>query len=165
MSVIKCQYKNNNICNSDGENKTTIKEIEERLDVICCKNCHWICSTYTGNDFKKVFFSQYNRIKKIKDAKYLEDFMFIYGHYSETINDMDSITYDVYSIKLMLLKKHKNLRNSDICRNVYLCKKLGIRIPKSIYRKYKRINKHLKEYEKEFINYINTEINRILEED
>ena len=141
MSIIECKYKTRNMCK---QNNLKIKDNEEKLNWKCCETCSCQCQLYLGNDKKKLISELYNDLKNTNNVDEINTMKFIYGHCSEDINDFDSIAYDVSNIRLIVLKKYKELNDCNFCISVWIMRQMHFRLPKFVLKRYNRKLKAIK---------------------
>ena len=117
-----------------------IEEVEKQLNWKCVYDCHWQCMVFSGTDRNNQLCDSYRRIKKErKNPQNMFCAMTITGHMEEDTDDLASIEYDAYCIHFLLMRKWKYISDLDFVSAIENMKKIGIKVPKAAWKKYKRI--------------------------
>lgn len=130
--IIECGYKQDNYC------KYYKKEIEESKEK-CCDTCHHAVEVYTDKDRANLLYEALKTADKEKSAYDVAQMQGIYGHSCALENDFDDLFYKGYNLWLVLHKKYKYIKHSDIVTAYNCMQQMGIKIPKRIRREIRRI--------------------------
>ena len=122
------------------DTKKTPKKVEEKAQKE--KNNSKFFDTY--EDFIDELGSWKEPLKTFINPPGNNTMKFIYGHCSEDINDFDSIAYDVSNIRLIVLKKYKELNDCNFCISVWIMRQMHFRLPKFVLKRYNRKLKAIK---------------------
>lgn len=147
MAIIDCKYKQGNICK---QKSIPIEEVEKQLNWKCMHDCLWQCMVFSRFDRDKKLSECYRHTKK--ERCNLEDMfysMILSGHDSNDKNDIAAIEYDAYCIHFVLMRKWGYINNLSFVSAVQNMKRIGIKVPKAVWRKYKSIlrrNENLRKY-------------------
>lgn len=122
--IVECKYKDKNTCSQNGN--------------LNCDNCNLQLTLYFGEDKKKLISELHKDLKNVTDIEEIEGMKFVHGHCSQDPNDFDSISYDVYNIRLVELKKYTLLNDYNFCTAIWIMKQMHYKLPNLALKRYQR---------------------------
>lgn len=148
--IIKCGYRQEDFCKYHQE---PIGKVEKEQNVKCGETCRCAAEVFTDRDKVNLLYAAYSQANKEKTAYDAMLMRGVHGHCSEVKDDFCHVSYEGYTVWLVLHKKNRYVSRRDFW-DAYECMRLmGMRIPKRICRKARRFKKNFQGYEN-YLDYL-----------